>query len=318
MKKYFCLIIIPTVFFLSGCLKNLEDEGVTNETTIKGRVVDAQRGHAATGIRIRATNGTRQGGETITKSDGSFTIQVTTDELHDGYYLHLSADSLYRSVIYPLDHVGYGLTNYDLQTITVDGPELPQLTTDAVSGIEQQSAIGGGSIIDNGRCAIRHRGICWSTAANPTVVNNHTSDGNGDGHFTTIINNLQPGTTYHARAYAINAVGTAYGQDVTFTTLTGIPVVNTTTITDVTQHSVNCGGNVTSDNGHAVTERGMCYSSTSITPTLNDSRLTCGSGSGTFMCQITNLQSNTTYYIRAYATNSEGTGFGEVKTVTTF
>jgi len=100
------------------------------------------------------------------------------------------------------------------------------------------------------------------------------------------------------------------------TALTAIPEVTTTAQSDVAQTSAMSGGTVTSDGGSAVTARGVCYGTTA-TPTLADSKTTDGQDVGVFTSSITGLTANTTYYVRAYATNSNGTGYGNEISFTT-
>jgi uncharacterized protein (TIGR02145 family) len=88
-----------------------------------------------------------------------------------------------------------------------------------------------------------------------------------------------------------------------------IPVVFTTTCTDITQTSATSGGNVSDDGGSEVTARGVCWG-TSSNPTISGSRTTNSTGKGSFTSNITNLSANTKYYLRAYATNSVGTAYG--------
>lgn len=95
-----------------------------------------------------------------------------------------------------------------------------------------------------------------------------------------------------------------------------VPEVTTSSITDITANMAIGGGNVTSDGGETVTERGVCWSSSSI-PIFSDSHTTNGSGTGAFTSEITGLSENTTYNVRAYATNSSGVGYGNVETFTT-
>ena len=318
MKRLIPFALALCCIIFAGCLKSLESEGVATGTLLKGHVVENGSGNAVAGISVTVTNGDRLGEDTKTAPDGSFAVNITHEQLHEGYHVLFSADSLYRTTIVTIPAIGFGLREYDLQDIGIDGPELPTVQTDAVSGIAQVTAIGGGTVSDDGRSTVRRRGICWNTAASPTIVNIHAEAGSGSGHFTASLDGLQPGTTYYVRAWAENGVGIAYGQEVTFTTLTGVPAVTTAAITDVTQNSVTCGGMVTSAGSSAVTARGVCYSSTSVQPTVNDAHTTDGTGTGSFTSNIVGLQSGTTYYIRAYATNAQGTGYGEVKSVTTF
>ncbi|MDK2909783.1 MAG: hypothetical protein PWR20_1350 [Bacteroidales bacterium] len=96
----------------------------------------------------------------------------------------------------------------------------------------------------------------------------------------------------------------------------GIPSVTTATTTNITYNSATSGGNVTSSGGATVTARGVCWS-TSPNPTIADPHTTDGSGTGSFVSQITDLQPATTYYVRAYATNSFGTAYGNEEVFTT-
>jgi hypothetical protein len=94
----------------------------------------------------------------------------------------------------------------------------PSITTKAVTSVTSTSATTGGEITDEGTSAVTARGVCWGTAANPTIADSKTSDGTGTGSFTSVITGLTPGTLYHVRAYATSADGTGYGPDVQFST----------------------------------------------------------------------------------------------------
>lgn len=95
-----------------------------------------------------------------------------------------------------------------------------------------------------------------------------------------------------------------------------VPVVTTTAATGVTAYTATTGGDVTSEGGSAVTERGVCFSTTQ-NPTIADTHFTEGTGTGAFSISLMSLTQNTTYYLRAYATNSIGTGYGNEITFTT-
>ena len=192
----------------------------------------------------------------------------------------------------------------------------PTVTTDTVSNITDTSAICGGNVISDGGTPVVSRGVCWSTISNPTINDNHTHEGSGIGIFTSNITGLTAGTTYYVRAYATNAIGTAYGNEDTITTWT-IPTVTTDTVSNVTDTSAVCGGNITSDGGAPVIARGVCWSTTP-NPTISDNHTTDSTGIGHFSSAITGLTFGTTYYVRAYATNSVGTAYGNEDTITTW
>lgn len=97
-------------------------------------------------------------------------------------------------------------------------PVVPTLTTTAPTNITNSSASVGGFITEDGGADITDRGICYGTAASPTVANSVVASGIGVGNFTAAISSLTAGTVYYARAYAKNSAGIAYGNEVTFTT----------------------------------------------------------------------------------------------------
>lgn len=95
-----------------------------------------------------------------------------------------------------------------------------------------------------------------------------------------------------------------------------IPTVTTSATSEIMQTSAVCGGEVTSDGGYTVSSRGVCWS-INQNPTIADNKTTDGAGAGAFTSELTGLSENTTYYIRAYATNTYGTGYGSTFTFTT-
>jgi hypothetical protein len=185
-------------------------------------------------------------------------------------------------------------------------------STLAISNISYTTASSGGSISIDGGAAVSARGVCWSTSSNPTIaLSTKTIDGSGTGSFTSSIIGLVAGTTYYVRGYATNSVGTAYGNQVVFTaTALTLATLTTTAISAITNTTASSGGSISIDGGAAVSARGVCWS-TSSNPTIALSTKTIdGSGIGTFTSSITGLVAGTMYYVRAYATNSAGTSYG--------
>ncbi len=194
----------------------------------------------------------------------------------------------------------------------------PTVTTAIITSITTTGALGGGNITNDGGAAIIARGVCWGTAPGTVITGNHTTDGTGTGSFTSNIAGLSPVTVYYARAYATNSTGTAYGAEISFTTISGIgfATVTTSAVTSITSTTAIGGGNITTDGGATVTARGVCWS-TSPDPVVTGSHTTDGTGTGAFTSNITLLSSLTTYYLRAYATNIMGTAYGAQITLTT-
>ena len=202
-------------------------------------------------------------------------------------------------------------TSYTFELHPENVITLPSVNTLAITNITQNSATCGGDVTDDGGATVTARGVCWSTSQNPTITNNHTNDGGGTGSFSSYITGLSENTTFYVRAFATNSSGTAYGNGISFTSGQNIttPVVLTDSVTNITQNSATCGGNVTTDGGSTVTARGVCWS-TAPNPTIIDYHTSDGSGTGFFTSDIIDLSENTTYYVRAYATNSFDTGYG--------
>ncbi len=199
---------------------------------------------------------------------------------------------------------------------TIPMVSLPILTTANASSIQNTSALSGGEITDNGNGEIVERGVCWSLITNPSINDSKTMDSIGSGVFISAIQGLDPNTTYFVRAYASNSAGTAYGNEISFSTTGNLPSINTNAAINISATSASSGGNVTQDCGLPVTAKGICWS-TSSNPTLSNSSTVNGSGLGNFTSVMTNLSPQTTYYIRAYATNNVGTAYGNQVNFTT-
>jgi uncharacterized protein (TIGR02145 family) len=129
---------------------------------------------------------------------------------------------------------------------------------------------------------------------------------------------LTPNTSYTYRVYCLNQVGKSitYSNEVTIKTIV-IPTITTTVITELISSGAKSGGTVSSDGGSVITSRGVVWG-TSSNPTISlTTKTSDGTGSGSFQSLITGLAANTNYYIRAYATNSVGTSYGNEHSFTT-
>jgi hypothetical protein len=187
------------------------------------------------------------------------------------------------------------------------------MATSQTLNIKSDAATVVGFVVAQGEGLIE-KGICYNTAPAPTISNTKVAYA---GTATTATYNVTlPGlayaTKYYARAYATTASGTVYGEEVNFTTLPVVPTVTTAAITAITGNAAAGGGNVTVSGGAEVTARGICFSSTNLTPTVADTKTSDSKGTGAFTSALTSLKGNTTYYVRAYAINSAGTAYGAV------
>ena len=244
--------------------------------------------------------------DTLTKDaagTGKFKSQLT----------NLVPDTTYFVRAYATNSDG---TAYGLQvTFRTTKAVFPILTTTKATEVNDLSATSGGNVVFNGGTPVIQRGVCWGTNTFPTILDNKTTDGLGNGNFTSSISGLTAGTTYYIRSYATNKTGTGYGNQDTITTLT-IPTLTTVTAQATSQTTASSGGNITNDGGTAVTARGICWNTTG-NPTINDTKTTDGNGAGNFTSTLTNLTADVIYYIRAYATNKIGTAYGNIISVKT-
>jgi pectin methylesterase-like acyl-CoA thioesterase len=187
----------------------------------------------------------------------------------------------------------------------------PTVTTNSVSYISTTFVTCGGGITADGGGAVTSRGVCWDTVTAPTIAKNKTTNGTGIGGFTSSITGLIPGKAYYLRAYATNVSGTAYGSEQTCTTLSAVvpPTVTTAAANSILVKTAKSGGTVTLWGGDTVKARGICWN-TASNPTISNSKTIDGSDIGSFTSGLTGLTGNTIYHVRAYATNSAGTGYG--------
>ena len=235
---------------------------------------------------IRTTDGS---------GSGPFTSNITGLMTYTLYYVRAYATNSQGT--------GYG-NEVSFATL----PSEPNVTTSPLSGITQTTATCGGFVNSGG--TITAKGVCWSTSPGPTILtNSFTTDGTGLGSLVSSFTGLWANTQYYVRAYATNSGGTGYGNEVIFTTLPDLPILTTANASNIAQTTATSGGTVSSDNGGAVTARGVCWS-TSTSPVISNSHTADGTGIGPFQSSLIGLSANTQYFVRAYAINSGGTGYG--------
>jgi hypothetical protein len=299
----------------------------TSFTTLNTATIAATVSATSITSNTATTGGdiTADGGATVTSrglvygtSAGSATFSVTSGTGTGTYSIGLTGltpATTYYVRSFATNSVGtvYG-TEKSFTTIAI----APTLTTTAASSVTKYAANTGGTIISNGGSTITTSGICWSTTATPTISDSKTTDGTTSGTFTSSLTSLTAGTTYYVRSYATNAIGTGYGPNESFTTLStssNNPALDaTTTATSITANSAILGGNVTDEGATQVSVRGLVYGTTTGSATYS---VTVGSGAGTFTSTLTGLAQGTKYFVRSFATNVQGTSYGAETSFTT-
>ncbi len=325
MKHIFALLILAFISF--NCQVNAPDpvpllptvttaaaSSITATTALSG-------GNATTGSGPSiSARGVCWGTAPNPDINGNHTVNGSGPGTFASPISGLTANTTYYVRAYATNMVGTSYGNEISLTTTTSTTALPTVTTTSITSITTTTAASGGNVTADGGAAVTARGICWSTAPNPTIaLPTKTTDGSGMGIFTSAITGLTAATTYHVRAYATNSVGTSYGGDSVFATppVSTMPTITTTAISAITGTTASSGGTISTDGGAAVTVRGVCWSTTANPTIALPTKTTDGTGIGTFTSAITGLTGATTYHVRAYATNSVGTAYGSDVTFTT-
>ena len=223
----------------------------------------------------------------------------------------LSPNATYYVRAYATNKYG---TGYGDQKEFTTNEGLATVRTGQVSSVTSNSASCSAEVISDGDRQVTERGICWGKSPYPTKLNNYASSGTGVGSYVCSMTNLNPGTNYYVRAYAINSAGTVYGEDVQFVTSSVAPTVTTQAANNITSSSANVTGTISSTGGSTITEVGFIYQAEGDYSTKSVKAQISGSS---FSYQLTNLSPGTKYYVKAYAQNANGQGEGTVVTFTT-
>jgi len=329
MKNLFTLILslllavstfaqIPDKMSYQAVARNSSDQLIVNQQigmqiSILQDVEDGTPVYTETQTPITNSNGLvtievggEAGWDAIDWSSGVFFIKTEIDPDGSTNYT-ITGTSKLLSVPYAIYAKDAGNIN-----------SMPSVFTNTVSEVTVKGALCGGNVVTNGGSEITARGVCWSTGQNPEISDSVTTDGTGTGYYNSEITEVDAGKTFYVRAYATNNKGTSYGNQVVLEIPTNVvfPTVTTKAITNITANAATSGGTVTETGGDEITERGVCWS-TNQNPTIADSRTIDGEGESQFSSQLDNLNPGVVYFLRAYATNSSGTGYGEQVTFTT-
>jgi uncharacterized protein (TIGR02145 family) len=253
-----------------------------------------------------------------TESNPTLNNNKTSDGTGTGVFVStfsgLSVATVYHVRAYATNEEG---TGYGTDISFTTSGALPVATTLTTTDITTTSATLNGTVNANYLSTVVTFEYGATTDYGQTAIAAQSPlTGNTDTNVSVSILNIYPGTTYHFRVKAINDLGTTYSSDLLFVTLVDLPTITTNSITEKSASSAVCGGVITSDGGGYIFERGVCWNIID-NPTITDSKTDDGTGTDNFTSAITGLTPFTKYYVRAYAKNNAGTGYGSVNSFTT-
>ena len=240
---------------------------------------------------------------------GAFSIKVTELEINTTYYIRA----------YAINEAGIGYGNEIKLEFDAEKPIVNTKETTDVS-IASGTATLNGSIETVGDPAYSERGFVYGFTHNPTIEEDtkKVAEGSGTGDFFANVSGLILNTTYYIRAYAKNVQGISYGNEVSLNFQGTIPTVKTNAVTEISiaGGTATLNGSIENVGNPEYSERGFVYALTHNPNIVDDTKKTAlGSGTGAFSANVTNLEMNKIYYVRAYATNLQGTAYGNEVTL---
>ena len=192
------------------------------------------------------------------------------------------------------------------------------LSVTKVTDITETSATFTSKVISDGGSAPTEVGFYYSKEESVNVETaQKVSETFSSDNFTLSVSDLEVGTTYYVKAFALNSVGETYNSIVNFKTVSTAPSVITSGASTLTATSAELSGEVADDNGETITERGFVWMKGQGTPTTSGNRIQVIGTTGELSSTLENLEPNQTYSFRAYAVNSKGTSYGETLTFKT-
>lgn len=247
-----------------------------------------------------------------TIADSSKVISLDNNTF-DYTITNLKPNTTYYIKSYIVNELGI---HYGNEVVFTTLDSLAEISTYSVTGITATSAVGGGYIIATNGVDVIEKGVCFNTSGVPTINDLKVISSSAlNTNYEVELNGLQRCTDYYIRAYIINEFGVSYGEEKQFTTSDGRPVVNTIALSEVTYTSVKTGGEIITDEGEEITEKGLCWNN-SGNPTVGDFKQISGNGTDDYSIRIENLTEGETYFFKAYAINANGIGYGSEVTVT--
>ena len=232
--------------------------------------------------------------------------------------LGLNHGTLYYIRAFATNSVGTGYSSSE--SFTTTQITAPGLYSTNVSGVTINSAVLTATIYSAGNGTISRKGFCWSTETSQPDMDKNTHQ-DIEGNVTALnhtLTGLTPGKTYYVRAYAVNEAGVTYNSHAQFTTdAVNKPTFGNISVTDVAITTAKVTARISSNGNQEITRKGFYWSSTNHEPGENDQVKAIEGTGDQMVLNMSDLKSRTTYYVRAFATNSQGTTLSNITSFTT-
>ena len=233
-------------------------------------------------------------------SQDAFSIDVEKLDVYTKYYVMAYATN------------SAGTTYSDVATFTTDS-SYPTVQTVGATDINSQGATLSGSVLSDNGASITERGFVYMQGTGTPTTDSYKLKVSGKtGEYTGALSGLEPNKKYSFRAYAVNSKGTAYGEVMSFLTVTGLPKVSAVDVSKIASTSATLTADVTDHGGETVSEVGFYYSLDPAVDVETSVKVTRNYAGGAFSTSLTDLSVFTTYYVKAYAVNSAGVAYSSV------
>ena len=320
MNKLFFLLSI--LLILTNACKKLErinpKDGIAGITTSKAKQLDLST------LQISSSLTTIEGVAYVTQrgicwstspnptTNDNFTNEGSGFGTFESKINGLSANTTYYFRAFASNELAIAYGNEVSFKFNAD----PSVLTKQATTISYTSVNIGCKLISNGGYTIKEQGIFWDAFPGISEKNQKITANQPD--FDYALSGLENGKTYYYRAFVWTEYGYVFGEELSFATLGyNTPSISTKAATSIGEYTASSGGKISSDGGLPITAKGVCWS-TSSNPTISDSKASDGTGTAEFTSKLTALNGGTKYYIRAYATNSKGTSYGDLQSFTTY
>lgn len=252
-----------------------------------------------------------------TVDDTKISVQRTDEKDFSASVEGLSAGKTYYVKTYMINSAGTSYSSNEVKFSTITASTVVETKPVSEINVSEKTAMLNGTISEKGTPPYSERGFMYSFREDMEESSKLEETGISEGDFSLKLSNIQLGTNYYVRAYAVQGGMYIYGNVVAFSGTMQEPMLTTSAATNVSATSATLNASISVAGDPAYTERGFCYSKTQ-NPTISDyCKTASGSGIGAYSVEVSNLDYKTTYYVRAYVLQEGKPIYGECVSFTT-